>query len=358
VLGRSHREVAQSLGVSAGMVGGTLVETSMKGIFPSAARPPRAHRCGQPHFEADHSLGSFPGRNWWPAGEFGVPRSRQPQEGYTPFVPRQPTKRPASSKECLRLTLDTPATPELVRALAQMFEETLRHIDPALHEGDVTMRVENSDIAAEIRGWREGGQRAVRLTAELVENPTAAVQKHDHLAAAARTLATHTAPLTPHRPTFWRGDKALRLVDDVFVRTMRAAGQTAMPRAEERLMGETVVYTAILRVGRTSEGGRLQARIRLEGRPVDVHVGEELVGHVWEVAKAGHVVPLRLRGQWVDSDTGDLCLAHAEIVGLDATFTSWTGRELLDEVKAHAGLFSADDFDRMLTDLQSPMRDE
>jgi hypothetical protein len=220
------------------------------------------------------------------------------------------------------------------------------------------MRVENLNAVTEIRGWRGAGERVVRLTAELVENPTQAVQAHSYLAAAARTLATHAATLTPYLPMFWRGGEQLRAVDDVFVRTMRAAGQPKAPAAEGELVGETLVHTPILRVGRSSEGGRLQARIRLEGRPIDVNVDDKLVEHVWEMAKTAQTVPVRVRGQWVMSDSGELRLEHAEIVGLDATFVAWTGAELLNDAKQHSALFSTGDFDRMLTDLLPPVRDE
>jgi hypothetical protein len=255
------------------------------------------------------------------------------------------------------LTLDAAATPELVRRIAAMFEDTLSQIEPERREGDVTMRVENYHAIGEVRGWHEGGERTVRLAAELVENPTEAVQQHEHLAAAARTLAAHASALTVYHPVFWRGRRRLRPVDDIFVRTMRAAGQSTTSRREGRLSGETVVYTPILRVGRAVEGGRLQARVRIEGRPAEVAVNEDLVAHVWEVAKSGQTVPVRLRGQWVESDSGDLHLDHPEIVGLDMTFDAWTGRDLLADAKQHAALFSGDDFERMLTDLL-PARDE
>lgn len=237
-----------------------------------------------------------------------------------------------------------------------MFEETLRQIAPTLRDGDVTMVVENYVAAAEVRGWRRDGEQAVRMAAELVDNATEAVQKHENLASAARTLATHAAALVPYRPVFWRKDKEIRAVDDVFVRTMRAAGTATIARVDGDLVGETIVYSAILRVGRTHEGGRLQARVRVEGRPLDVDVIEPLVPLAWELARTGQIQPIRLRGEWVEEE-GALHLAQPEIVSLDAGYSPWSGRELLDSAKEHADLFSAGDFDRMLSDLH-PRREE
>lgn len=220
-------------------------------------------------------------------------------------MPRRSARTP---KESLRLTLESAATPEVVEHVAAMFNATLRQVDPELRVGDVTMRVDNYQASAEIRGWHDGGERAVRLTAELVDNAIEAVQKHAELAPAARTMAVYAAKLTVHRPKFWRNDVELRAVDDVFIRTMRAAGQTTSPRDDGDSSGDTTVYASILRVGRSHESGPLQARIRLHGVATEVDVADDLAAHVWEVARTGDVVSLRLRGKWVETSDGELRL--------------------------------------------------
>lgn len=277
--------------------------------------------------------------------------------GYTATVPARPAKSATRPKEALRLTLDVAATPERVGQIAALFHDTLSQIEPDLREGDVTMVVGNYAASAEVRGWQGGGERAVHLTAHLVDNATDAVQKDERLVAAARTLARHADLLTPYHPKFWRGGKELRVVDDVFVRTMRAAGQPKVPSNSGNLSGETVTYSPILRVGRLSEGGRVHARIRLEGRPLEVDIVPNLVEHIWDAAKTGEALPLRVRGEWTESKTGELRLDKAEIIGVDATFEPWSGRELLDDVKQHAALFTTEDFDRMLSDLQPGAED-
>lgn len=277
--------------------------------------------------------------------------------GYTAAVPARPPKSATQPKQVLRLTLDVAATPERVGQVAALFHDTLSQIEPDLREGDVTMVVGNHVASAELRGWQGGGERAVRLAADLVDNATDAVQKDERLAAAARTLARHADVLTPYHAKFWRGDKELRAIDDVFVRTMRAAGQSTVPSSSGNLSGETVTYSPILRVGRISEGGRVQARICLEGRPLEVDIVPNLVEHIWDAAKTGDVVPLRVRGEWIEGKTGELRLDKAEIIGVDTTFDPWSGRELLDDVKQHAALFAAEDFDRMLSDLHPGAED-
>ncbi|MEM9461136.1 MAG: hypothetical protein AAGF11_43630 [Myxococcota bacterium] len=272
-------------------------------------------------------------------------------------MPERSAKRAAKPKEVLRLTLDVAATPERVGQVAALFHDTLSQIEPDLREGDVTMVVGNYVASAEVRGWQGGGALAVRLTADLVDNATDAVQKDECLAAAARTLARHADGLAPYRPKFWRGEKELRAVDDVFVRTMRAAGQPKTSSSSGNLSGETITYSPILRIGRVSEGGRVQARIRLEGRPLEVDIVPNLEEHLWDAAKTGDVLPLPVQGEWIESKTGDLRLDKAEIIGVDTTYEPWSGRELLDDVKQHAALFAADDFDRMLVDLQLGVED-
>lgn len=215
----------------------------------------------------------------------------------------------------------------------------------------LTVEAHDYAASAEVRGWSGGGERAVRLTADLIDNATDAVQKDERLVAAARTLARHAEALVPYHPKFWRGAEELRAVDDVFVRTMRAAGQPKVrPSSSGNLGGETVTYSPILRVGRVSEGGRVQARIRLEGRPLEVDIVPNLVEHIWDAAKTGDVLPLRVRGEWIESKTGELRLVEAEIIGVDATFDPWSGRKLLDDARQHAALFTAEDFDRMLSE--------
>lgn len=297
-------------------------------------------------------------RRWW-----GRERAEQcfletvARAGYTATVPARPAKRALQPKEVLRLTLDVAATPERVGQIAALFHDTLSQIEPDLREGDVTMVVGNPTASAEVRGWQGGGERAVRLTADLVDNATDAVQKDERLAAAARTLARHADGLTPYHPKFWRGAEELRVVDDVFVRTMRAAGQPKTSSSSGNLSGETVTYSPILRVGRVSEGGRVQARIRLDGRPLEVDIVPSLVEHIWDAAKTGEVLPLRVRGEWIEAKSGELRLDKAEIIGVDTTFEPWSGRELLDDVKQHAAVFTAEDFDRMLSDLQPGAED-
>lgn len=267
--------------------------------------------------------------------------------------PGQPTAR-----ERLRLTLESPATPACVKQLASMFEETSRQIDPDLVEGAVTMVVENFQLAVELRGWQDTGARVVRLTGDLVDNPIAAIQEHQNLTGAARVLAKYAAAIAVHRPVFWRDDVELRTVDEVFVRTMKAAGQPAASEVSEHLEGETLVYSVVWRVGRSAEMGRLQARVQLDGTPRDVDVRDDLAELVWDVAKRGEIVPLRIRGRWVEAGEAGLRLHQPEIVGLDAHFAYAPGGELMAEMRSHPDLFSADDFERMLADLQPGWEDE
>jgi hypothetical protein len=259
----------------------------------------------------------------------------------------------------LKLTLEAPATPEHVRAVADLFAETLKRIDPALGEAGVTMVVQNFATNAELRGRTEAGRQAVRLFGDLIQHPIEAVQRHPELTEAAYIVADRGEALVPHVPRFYRGSKEIGRVDDVFVRSVRAAGQSTIRFAEGDPSGETVTHSRILRIGRQDERRSLAIRIELWGRPkeieVDPHISERML---WEMARDGVVARLRVRGSWVRSDKGLLELREPRLVDVEATFSPWSGSELLAEMKEHADAFSRADFGRMLRELQEQREDE
>ncbi len=276
-------------------------------------------------------------------------------ESVTKGAKRRADTAPARGKprEVVRLTLDTASSPERVRDLATMFAETLRLIRPDMADGEVTMVVHNFTSDVEARGWEGDGESAIKLFVDLVNNPTEAVQANEELAAAARTLGNHAAEIARYRPVFWRDGKELRAVDDVFVRTMRAAGAEATKAASGSLTGATVVYSPVLRVGRKTEGGKVKGRVRLDGRFVDVEVDDDLVPDLFDAAKTGKVCQIRLCGQWVEDGDGGLTLRSPQVVALDLDYAPWSGRQILEAARELAPHFTTEDFDRMLRELQS-----
>ena len=273
---------------------------------------------------------------------------------YTGRVPDRPKKeRP---RERVRLTLDAPATPEHVREIAEMFANTIREIRPDLAEGDVTLVVKNFTSETELRGWQGEGVEAVKLFGDLVEDPTQAIQEDADLAPAARTLATHASKLVPYGPKFKRGRKKARAVDDIFVRTMRAAGTDALrakiAASPGHLTGETIVYSPVIRVGQVSEGARLTARIKIEGKFDEVTVDDEHFETLFDVAKRRTVCQFRIRGRWEENHLGDLHLTAPHLVEINLDYSPWTGREILKASHELKDVFTAQDFERMLTDLQ------
>jgi hypothetical protein len=222
-------------------------------------------------------------------------------------------------------------------------------------EGEVTMIVHNFKSDVEIRGWDDDGGETVKVFGDLVNNPTEAIQANEELASAARTLGNYAAELAQYWPVFWRDGKELRAVDDVFVRTMRAAGAEATTKAVGgSITGDTVVYSPVLRVGRRTEAGKVKARIRLDGRFIDVEVDDEdLVPDLFEAAKTGKACQIRLRGQWIEDGDGGLTLRYPVVVTLDLDYAPWSGRQILDAARELAPHFTAGDFERMLSELQS-----
>lgn len=239
-----------------------------------------------------------------------------------------------------------------------MFEATLRQVDPELQEEGITVIVRNFDAAVEVRGWSADAEHAIRLTTQLVDDPVAAIQEHANLADAARVFADHVDVLTPFQPVFWRGRKKLRRADDVFVRALRGAGLPTLHALEvahdtEQLSGETQVFSPVLRAGRRLEGANLQARVVIHGRPTDVGVNGSLAEKVWDAAKSGKPFPIRLRGRWLRIGDGELVLDKPEIIAIDSDFSLATGHELLEDIRARAGVFASIDFEEALNGIRS-----
>lgn len=266
--------------------------------------------------------------------------------------------RPKASGK-LTLTLEAPATPEHVRDVAALFTEALRRIDPGLGEAGVTMVVQNFATNAELRGRTEAGRQAVRTFGDLIHHPIEAVQRHPELTEAAHVVADRSEPLVPYAPRFYRGSKEIGRVDDVFVRSVRAAGQSTIRFEEGDPMGETITHSRILRIGRQDERRSLGIRVELWGRAREVEVGAGVPeAMLWDLAKEGRVARLRIRGRWGRGGDGLLDLRDPTLVDVEATFVRWSGSDLLAEVADHSDAFSRADFRRMLGDLHQQREDE
>lgn len=265
--------------------------------------------------------------------------------------------KPRGPAEVLRLTLEVEASPEYVAKIATMYAETLRNICPEIKQGQVTMEVRNFAANTELRGWTGDGESAVRQLSELIDNPTEAVQKHEELVAAARTLANLSAELTPLRPKFWRGRKELRDVDDVFVRTMRAAGTDSLKRQASEspspLTGDAITYSQIFHLKWAADGSRLQGRVRINGKLDDVDIADDLVEQAIDAFKTRKTWKLRLHGRWIAGDDGELHLRSPMLIEFDSEHMSWSGRQILAAARGAGEVFSASDFDRILSDLES-----
>lgn len=258
----------------------------------------------------------------------------------------------------LKLTLEAAASPERVRDVAALFADTLLRIDPGLAEGNVTLVVNNFTTNAELRGQSETGREAVRALGDLVSDPIGAVQKTPSLTEAAHVVADRSEPLVRHGPRFFRGGKEIRQVDDVFVRSVRAAGQSTIREAEGDPAGETITHSRILRIGRQDARKRLRARIELWGRAKEVNIDRSVhEPTLWDLARDGGVARLRVRGTWRRGSAGLLELLDPSVVGVDATFVPWSGTDLLSEFEAIDGI-RPEDFTRSLQDLEELRGDE
>lgn len=118
------------------------------------------------------------------------------------------------------------------------------------------------------------------------------------------------------------------------------------------LRGETVAYTPVLRVGRSSEHAPVQARLRVEGELREVLVPEDQVGRFHEAARHGGVVDVRLMCVWRQAGDGELELERAEATDIDPAFRPWSGAALLREVAASPAVLTAHDFEQALQALR------
>jgi len=154
-------------------------------------------------------------------------------------------------------------------------------------------------------------------------------------------------PEWKRRPTPWHGP------DDGENRSsMTASGKTSSPgAAQDSIVGDTVAFAVVLRVGRASEVEPLCARMRLEGALHEVEIPESHAARFHAAAQLGQVHPVHLLCEWKQEPTG-LRLVSARATSIDAAFQPGRGSELLRDLAASPLPFTRRDYEDALHSLR------
>jgi len=235
-----------------------------------------------------------------------------------------------------------------------MFQEALDAVAPGLDDGAVTLVISNKALRSRLRGYSEAGRRAVGTVGDLLENPTQTVQEHPSLYVAATTVAKRLHPLVPFVPKLYRGSRRKPVVLGLtYLDALKAIGYAMKPDAGfASIAGETVIYSPILRFGRAKENSPNTIRIRFNTSFHDVEVEPNLASVCAELTVSRKIVPIRLRGHWVEGTDGLLELRDAVAFSIDCTFELWSGDDLVQDVRDHTDLFDAESFKAMRQSLE------
>jgi hypothetical protein len=267
-------------------------------------------------------------------------------------------KRRAQPPIVLEIRFDGAATPARVAETARFVDEVLKSADPYLPDGSVTLVVSNYATVAGIRAWDPPGKAAVRRCERYLTNPTKDVRLHPEardiaraFAKAGADMARYTARVTkPATKT-----TAARTIARIDEQAVRVAEELATARPIEtnvpEMLGGTEVYSQVYRVGRVDDGREIHARIRIDGRPVEVALVQAAIGDAFDAAKSGETVTLRLEGKWRRDADGSLVIDPAQtlITSIGEGWKPITGAEFVDAIhEAIPDAFS--DLDDILPD--------
>ena len=261
----------------------------------------------------------------------------------------------AKARDMLQLRLHHAATPARVARAAAMFEEALRAVGAA-NDTDTTLVVENRELVATLRTRSRSGTDAVHVIIQTVRNPLAAPAQPGR-SELAGVLARYAREEGRYRPELRlpRHEEPLCILDETFAFMMDALA--AVPEVgSHRGRGTTYVYSKILRVGRTDERHAYRVRIIVDGRPLEVPIGELAVGPFFDAAKRDAVVRLRLQAEWTQSPGQPPVQSKADVIGMDDV-TLGAGARILALAREY-NVITADELPEVLASIEEMRRGE
>lgn len=256
----------------------------------------------------------------------------------------------ADPRGAFQLRLQVASTPERVSEAANWFGEILRDVYPQVPSGSVTMVVNNLDMTAGMRWQDKSGKRAIDGIIRFASNPNDEANKHPESSwVMAEVFAEHGELFKDCNAELWTPKRKLASVNDEFVGEMRRLATEKRPAPVMR--GDTILYSAVHRVGRSSHNARhATARIDVDGRPVDIPIvaGKEFA--FFDAAKSRALVSIRVHVSWIRSAQGKLIIdpRRSRITNLE-DWSPITGNDLMQEVgNLPVDMFS--DLDYLLDD--------
>ena len=130
-------------------------------------------------------------------------------------------------------------------------------------------------------------------------------------------------------------------MDETKLSILKKTGSTDVQELVRAIRGTTVIYSKVLRAGRTREGQRFKVRIFIGGRAHEIAFrGDDRVrDELLRLVKDDRVVPIKVDATWrVDGERHVLDLGRSAVVGVDATWTPVSGSDFVHEMRGAVGV--------------------
>lgn len=232
----------------------------------------------------------------------------------------------------LELRLDGAATPARVARAAQFFDALLKAADPTMPDEAVTMVVRNFSTKAALRPQTEVARASVRKVISFLKEPKKPTKGHPERAELARVLDDNRQLLLEEVAAFYKpsSHELIVRVDRDYLEKVSAIRRATPTQRKVALRGGTSVVSKVLRIGRSSPGGELTARIGLQNTWVECRVDDAVIDCLAEAVRSGATLRLRLSVEWLLDVSGQLLIdpKTARIVGAAEFRPPISGEEL------------------------------
>ncbi|MBA3841080.1 MAG: hypothetical protein H0X39_00395 [Actinobacteria bacterium] len=234
----------------------------------------------------------------------------------------------------LVIEVDRASTPGRVRVAAQLFAQLVQEAAPELPPDSFSMVVNNFTMRAALRGWDAESASVVDDIAATVRTPVESVRNSERCRAIARVFAEEAQPLEGSGTVLLASRRSRRRisVDATLLRALEGASAEPSPtqQSASQSRGETEFRTSVLRVGRTSEGSALKARIIVSGKPRDVDIEDGALDELLNAMRAGGPVQVFVKARWRRDGNGAFDIEHSSIRILRAApARTMTGMEFM-----------------------------
>jgi hypothetical protein len=253
------------------------------------------------------------------------------------------------------LKLPVAATPEVVEHAARMFKEAVCAATDDGTDDGVTMTVENRNAKVSLNTWNARSLRATSHIASVIKSPIKEINKYPASQKIAAALSEYGKPLRKlgGSLTVSGEEDDPILLDQTFVATLEGAAKREMAESD-CLLGDSEVYSTVLRVGRMSESQPVKARITIEGAPHEVVVGDmadEQKKLLFDAVRTQAILRIRISSRWQRGDGGwKLDLDSMRIASV-TLIEPVTGADFVRDLSEAIKPATEDEFAQILEDL-------